>query len=123
MKRDITVVRTDKNGYVSYEILPTHNEPNVFMACAQRFLKLLMADEYGGLVKEARTNKSNANYSMCVANTNSAFKRLRSIHPDSIYNVYQGYKIKKLDINNATSEVLLEIELSFIGGATLTLMV
>ena len=108
----------DIDGYISYEISPTYIENNIFIACAQRFLKLLLCDRYGSLLRDIRANKMGAQVSTRVSNTDKEMKRLTGVHPDSIYSVYRSYKIKNLDINTATSDIILEIELTFVGGAT-----
>lgn len=123
MKRDLNATRMDTEGYITYVMLPTYSETNMFIACAQRFLKLLLSDRYGALLSEVQLNRSNAQAGICVARTDKEMKRLMTIYPDSIYTVYSSYRIKKLDINQVTQSLILEIEIKFVGGSTTTIVI
>lgn len=123
MNRDLAVSRADVDGYISYEILPTFDNSNLYELFAHRFLKLLLSDEYGGLLNTARNKGSQGSVLACVGKTDRDVKRLAAQYPDSMYTVYSGYRIKKLDINAATSSLLLEIDIVFKGGSTMTLSI
>lgn len=59
MRRDLAVTRADKDGYISYQIMPAYDNSNVYDMFAHRYLKLLLADQYGGLINAVR-NKGGA---------------------------------------------------------------
>jgi len=120
MKRDLAVSRADKDGYISYEILPTYDITNSYEAFGHKYLKLLLSDQYGGLLESVRRYKTSAKVSTCVANTDKEIKRLAAVYPDSLYTLYDSYLIKKLDINTATSSLILEIGIVFKGGSVMT---
>lgn len=119
MKRDITVSVADKDGYITYEMLPTHKTENVYEAFAHRYLKILLSNKYGGLLYNVRKYRTEAIVALSAARADEAIKRLASTYPDSVYAVYSSYIIKTLDINAATSSLLLEVELVFKGGNTM----
>lgn len=121
--RDMTVSRADKDGYISYEMLPTYDNTNYYETVAVRFLKLLLADAYGGLLNAARNKAKRGNIIECVANTDREFKRLAAKHPGHLYSAYDSYRIKTLDINTAAASLLLEIDIVFKGGDTITLSI
>ena len=121
MKRDFPATVTDKDGHVSYEMLPTHNISNLFEKLAHRFLKLLLSDAYGGLLRGIKENKTKVDVPYHLSLVDRSINMLVSANPSSIYSFYEGAEIKKLDINKATASLLLEIDLLYKGGGRITI--
>ena len=123
MKRDFSSAMTDDDGRVSYQMLQTYNESNVYESFAHRYLKILLSDRYGGLLKGIKNDKTSVNVQGCVSSADRAIKMLAAQNPGSIYSVYDHSSIKKLDINRATSSLILMIDLHFKGGGMLTISI
>lgn len=121
MFRDLSISKTDADGYLSYKMLPSYQSDDMRMRMAERFAKLLLSDRYGGFITEARINRTRMNVSECLRKTDDAMKSIAASNYSAIYTLYEGYTIKSLDINPATATIQLELELMLKGGDTVTL--
>lgn len=124
IKRDLAVERraTD-TGALSYEMLNMSSVPNDPEYLAYRFSKLLLSDAYGGLLREVRMRKTEADIEGCLRATHSAMVALSVHYPRTIYTKYSSYLIRNVSIDTSSMTLVVEVDVILTNGGSATVII